>query len=99
MLKNTLFFNDFAFLGNLGGPPRAPPKDVVQQLLQHLIFLEDVSGEIDIFKDPKVSPAISPSPFSEDVSGESLIFRIRGLKAAFPASHFFEDVSGGSPIF
>ena len=62
-------------------------------------FLEDVSGEIDIFKDPKVSPAISTSPFSEDVSVETLIFSIRGLKAAFPASHFFEDVSGGSPIF
>ena len=62
-------------------------------------FWEDVSGEIDVFEDPKVPPAISTSQFSEDVSGETLIFSIRGLKAAFPASHFFEDVSGGSPIF
>ena len=52
-----------------------------------------------MFEDPKVSQAISISPFSEDVSGETLIFSIRGLKAAFPASHFFEDVSGRSPIF
>ena len=61
--------------------------------------MEDVSGEIDISEDPKVSPAISISPFSEDVSSETLIFYIRGLEAASSTSHFFEDVSGGSPIF
>ena len=62
-------------------------------------FFEDVSGEIGIFEDPKVSPAISTCPFSEDVSSETLIFGIRRLEAAFSASHLFEDVSGASPIF
>ena len=61
--------------------------------------LEDVSGEIDIFEDPKASPAISAPPSSEDVSGETLIFYIRGLKAAVPTSNIFEDVSGESTIF
>ena len=62
-------------------------------------FLEDVSGEIDMFEDPKVLPAIPASPVSEDVSCETLIFSKRALKAAISTSHFFEDVSGESPIF
>ena len=62
-------------------------------------FLEDAPSEINIFEDPKVSPAISTSQFSQDVSGETLIFGIRGLKTAHSTSHFFEDVSGESPIF
>ena len=61
--------------------------------------LEDVSGEIDIFEDPKVLPAIPASPLSEDVSGETLTFIKRALEAAFSTSHFFEDVSGESSIF
>ena len=61
-------------------------------------FLEDVSGEIGIFEDPKVLPAIPASLFSEDVSGETLIFSKRALKAAFSTSHCLEDVSGESSI-
>ena len=86
-------------MGHLRGPLAAPPTDVIQERPEHLIFLEDVSGEIDMFEDPKVLPAIPASPLPEDVSGETLIFSKRGLKAAFSTSHFFEDVSGESPIF
>ena len=86
-------------LGPSWGSSESAPKTCRTTATSPYHFFEDVSGEIDIFEDPKVSPAISTFQVSEDVSGETLIFKIRGLKAASATSHFFEDVSGGSPIF
>ena len=86
-------------LGPSWGSSKSAPERSRTTHISTSHFCDDVSGKIDIFEDPKVSPAISTSQFSGDVSGETHIFNIRGLKAAFSTSHFFEDVSGESLIF
>ena len=99
IIEKRMVFSMILPLGPSWKSSKSSPKRCRTTATSTSRFLEDVPGEIDIFEDPKVSPAISTFQFSEDVSGETLIFNIRGLQPAFPASHFFEDVSGGSPIF
>ena len=86
-------------LGPSWGSSKSAPKICRTTATSPSHFFEDVSGEIDIFEDPKVSPAISTTHCSEDVSGETLTFNLSGLKPSFSTSHFFEDVSGETLIF
>ena len=97
--KKTFSFSMILLFGPSWRSSKSAPNRCRTTATSTSHFLEDVSGEIDIFEDPKVSPAISTSQFSEDVSGETLIFKIRGLKAALSTFHFFEDVSGESAVF